>query len=108
MSVGACLRYERPHLREESEPKNRVVDGLLGMIVKPDHQAVAALCQSAWRAARGQILYSCVPNLTAALSTFRIRQRGFRRRAVCEARHVGLDNLLGRSVHANFAAVEPD
>src|SRR5262245_56205179 len=78
------------------------------MIVKPDKEAVADAYQIACRAVRVQILNFCVLDLTVAMPTPRIHQRGFRRRNAREASHVVQDNLLSLSVLADFAAVEPD
>src|SRR5262245_60074658 len=78
------------------------------MIVKSHYQAIATPCQRAWTAVKVQIVNSCVLDLAVALPTHRIRQRGYPCRAARKARHVVLDNLLGPSVHADFAAVEPD
>src|SRR5450432_749532 len=78
METMARFRDHRPHLRKQPESEARITDGLLGVIVKPENQAVSASYHCAWRTVWTQVLNPCVPDLSTAQPVFLPRQIGTR------------------------------
>ena len=42
MEQMVSFRDQRPHLRKQPEPEARIADGLLGVIMEPEDQGIAA------------------------------------------------------------------